>query len=417
MSPADVKPRKICILTADAGFGHRSAANATAAALQADYGDDCVVEIINPLEDRRTPSFLRESQYDYDALVHRAPELYHIGYDASDATVPVVLAEGLFTVMLYEVMQDIIKRCQPDAIVTTYPIYQAPLTSVFTLTRYHIPLLTVITDLATVHRVWYHNLVDACLAPTKIVSDRALEHGFTAEKVYITGIPVNPRLGEDRQSKAALRRQLGWQPDLPTFLAVGGTRVDNFVDTVDAINHCGAPLQLVVLAGKDEQLYGILQKTEWHIQAHVYNFVEDIPTMMLASDGIICKAGGLIVTEALAAGLPLMLVSAIPGQETGNADYVTSGNAGMRVESPLDALKLTTHWLADDHRLLKEQAANAARLGRPQAAHTVAQLVWEAAGRGPHRKERGLVAAEKKITELLSRHNVPWHAESTSDEG
>ena len=411
-----MKPRKICILTADAGFGHRSAANAVAAALQADYAERCEVEIINPLEDRRTPTFLRESQYDYDALLHRAPELYHIGYDVSDATVPVALAEGFFTVMLYEVMHDIIKRCQPDAIVTTYPIYQAPLTSVFTLTRTYIPLLTVITDLATVHRVWYHNQVDACLAPTQIVADKALEHGFTPEKIHITGIPVNPRLAERHQDKAALRRQLGWQPDLPTFLAVGGMRVDNFVETVDTLNHCGVPLQLVVLAGKDEQLYQYLQETSWHIQAQVYNFVEDMPTMMQASDAIICKAGGLIVTEALAAGLPLMLVSAIPGQETGNANYVTNGNAGAFVETPLDALKLITHWLADDHRLLNEQAVNADRLSRPQAAHTVAQLVWEAAGRGPRRKSRGLAAAEKKISELLSSHNVSWRADSHRDD-
>ena len=407
--------RKILILTADAGFGHRSAANAVAAALQESYGEGCAVEIINPLEDRRAPILLRESQHDYDTLVHRAPELYHIGYEVSDATMPVVLAEGIFTALLYEVMQDIIKRYQPDAILTTYPIYQSPLTAVFTLNRYFIPLLTMITDLATVHRVWYHNQVDACLAPTQIVRDKALEYGFAPEKVHITGIPVSLRLGEHSDNKAALRRELGWQPDLPTFLAVGGVRVEHFIETVDAINHSGAPVQLIVVAGKDAQLFKTLQETEWHIQTHVYDFVDDMPAFMLAADGIICKAGGLIVTEALAAGLPLMLVSAIPGQETGNADYVVAGNAGARVKGPLDALKLITHWLANDRSLLKMQAANAAHLGRPEAARTVAQLIWEAAGRGPRRKERGLAAAEKRLTELLTRHNIPWRADPNTD--
>jgi len=45
--------KRVLILTADAGFGHRSAANGVAAALRELYGDDCAVEIVNPLEDDR----------------------------------------------------------------------------------------------------------------------------------------------------------------------------------------------------------------------------------------------------------------------------------------------------------------------------------------------------------------------------
>ncbi len=45
------KTKRILILTADAGFGHRSAAKAIAAALQGAHRDDCAVEVINPIED------------------------------------------------------------------------------------------------------------------------------------------------------------------------------------------------------------------------------------------------------------------------------------------------------------------------------------------------------------------------------
>ncbi|MCX8026175.1 MAG: hypothetical protein N3A60_13330, partial [Thermanaerothrix sp.] len=79
-------PKRILILTADAGFGHRSAANAVAAALQERYGDQCEVYILNPLEDKRVPFVLRESQADYDILVRKAPELYRLGFEVSDAT-------------------------------------------------------------------------------------------------------------------------------------------------------------------------------------------------------------------------------------------------------------------------------------------------------------------------------------------
>ncbi|MEJ5201228.1 MAG: hypothetical protein WHV66_03245, partial [Anaerolineales bacterium] len=75
--------KRILILTADAGFGHRSAANAVAAALHELYGDACQVEIENPLEDKRTPAFLRETQSDYDRIVREMPDLYRVGFGAS----------------------------------------------------------------------------------------------------------------------------------------------------------------------------------------------------------------------------------------------------------------------------------------------------------------------------------------------
>ena len=45
----------ILILTADAGFGHRSAALAIQSALQEMTGPDCDIHLINPLEDKRRP--------------------------------------------------------------------------------------------------------------------------------------------------------------------------------------------------------------------------------------------------------------------------------------------------------------------------------------------------------------------------
>ena len=47
--------KRILILTADSGFGHRSAANAVLAALVEKYSLECDAIICNPLEDRRTP--------------------------------------------------------------------------------------------------------------------------------------------------------------------------------------------------------------------------------------------------------------------------------------------------------------------------------------------------------------------------
>jgi 1,2-diacylglycerol 3-beta-galactosyltransferase len=197
----------ILILTADAGFGHRSAANAIAAALQESHGDDCAIEIINPLEDKRVPAVLRHSQTDYDKIVRDMPELYKFGYEASDASVPSKVVESTLVVMLFEALHDLIRHHRPDAIVTTYPLYQSPLSAVYMIGKWHIPLLTVITDLTTVHRLWFHDVADLCLVPTQEVRDLALAHDLSPHRVQITGIPVHPALAKEVRSPAAV---LNW---------------------------------------------------------------------------------------------------------------------------------------------------------------------------------------------------------------
>jgi 1,2-diacylglycerol 3-beta-galactosyltransferase len=396
--------KRILILTADAGFGHRSAANAVASALGEMYGDLCQYWIVNPLEDRRAPFFLRDSQSDYDKLVRRLPELYRFGYDASDASVPAVLVEQALTVLLFDLMRDLVRTYRPDAILITYPLYQAPLRAVMTITRANVPILTAVTDLATVHRLWFSSSIDTCLVPNTIVRDLALTYGLSPEQIQVTGIPVNPEVVHERRSPEEIRYSLGWEPGLTTLLAVGSRRVDRLVDTLNILNHFGQPLQLAVVAGKDEKLFAELQEIEWHIPTRLYEYVSNVPALMKAADIIVCKAGGLVVTEALACGRPLLLIDVIPGQETGNADYVVQNEAGDLARTTMEVLETTAHWLMDGGRLLNQRAENAQRLGRPNAAYDVARAVWMAALRAPAPIGRG--TGRLRLVDLLTRNQI-----------
>jgi 1,2-diacylglycerol 3-beta-galactosyltransferase len=397
---------RIVILTADAGFGHRSAANAVAAALQNTFRDDCAVEIVNPLNDERVPTWLRRSQSDYDRIVREMPDLYRFGYEASDASVPSFVIESALTVMLFGVMRDLVREHQPDAIVTTYPLYQAPLQAVYALSRRHVPTIAVITDLVTVHRLWFHEVADLCLVPTQQVQSLAQEHGLSPQKIQITGIPVNPQLARPRGDRDTLRARLGWRTDLATVLVVGGTRVSHLDETLRPLNHSGLPLQLAIVTGKDETAYCQLGETEWHVIAHLYGMAPDMPAMMHAADCIMCKAGGLIVAEALACGLPLLLIDVLPGQEAGNADYVLQGGAGELARDPIAAEEILYHWLEKDAALLANRAECAHRLGRPQASYEIAVHAWEAAERGPGPVSRRLARARPKLVDLLGRHGI-----------
>jgi 1,2-diacylglycerol 3-beta-galactosyltransferase len=395
--------KRILILTADAGFGHRSAAKALAAALEESHGDECVYEVANPLDNEKTPTWLKDTQSDYDRVAKEAAKLYKFTYDVSDTSFASRMVENAMRVLLYRSMRDMVLRFKPDAIISTYPLYQAPLNALFTLRRTFVPVVCVVTDLATVHQIWFTGDADLTVVPTEIVRELALGAGIPPEKVEVIGIPVHPRISEEGRSESELRAALGWRPGVTTLLAVGSKRMDKLGDVLNALNHSGLPLQIAAVAGGDDELFARLRDREWHLPARLYNFVDDLPAMMRASDFVVAKAGGLIVTESLAAGLPLLFVDMIPGQETGNADYAVAGGAAEIAADPAAALEIVYHWLADGGRLLAERAASAKALGRPRAAFDIVDRAWALASRGIDRRD--LAAAAAKIKELFGLFN------------
>ena len=393
--------RNILILTADAGFGHRSTALALARAFELNYGERANVTIANPLDDPGAPALLRSAEDDYDKLASSWPEFYKLGYRMSDMAMTTSATEMAYVLMTYDLIAGLMRRHEPDVVVVTFPTYQSPIDFYRRINGDTTPMATVVTDLVSLQRMWFHKAVDLLLAPTEIAAELAVKHDIAAEKVVVTGLPVNPALADVPASKAALRAALGWDPDLFTVLAVGSKRVEGLDRFVHVLNHAGFDYQLVCVAGGNNALFELWEQTEWHVPAHIYNFVSTMPDFLHAADCVISKAGGLIVTESLACGLPLFLMQIIPGQETGNAQLVAREGAGDVTLEPLQLLEAMAHWLADDGRLYRERAANAARLGRPRAAYDAADLIWELAGKEAEKRPSRFNTSVDNLKELL----------------
>ncbi len=367
--------KRVLILMADYGFGHRSAAEALAKALREIHGQGSSVEVVNPLDDPRAPFLIRNQQANYDRLAREMPDLLKLSYQVSDMPLAGNLIESAMTLLLFNVLREIVHRHRPDVIVSTSLFYPAILSAVLTTERLSIPLVTVVTDLASVHSLWFHPRTDLCLVPTQDVFEAALRAGLAPEQVVITGIPVDPDLANGRQDLGLLRARLGWRPDLFTILAVGSKRVEHLYDSVQALNHSSLPLQLSVVAGGDDDLYRRLTKTKWRVETHLYDFVPDMASLTRAADCVLGKAGGLTIAESLACGVPLILVDAIPGQETGNAEYVLGAGAADRARDVGEVVDIVRRWWDSDMALYKIRAGNAHNIGRPRAAYDAAERI------------------------------------------
>lgn len=399
--------KKILILTADAGFGHRSAALAVQSAIKEINPDRYQIKIVNPLDHEKAPIFIRESQSEYDKWVRNVPELYKFGYELSDSPIPVTILEAILVVSLFEVILETIEQCEPDIIINTYPLYQAPFIAVRSMHKFNIPMITIVTDLATVHKIWLNDNVDWLVVPTDIVRDDAIKAGVNPDQICVIGIPVNPRIFLMEESKQVLRKKLNWNEEQTTVLAVGSKRVEHFKEYLNILNHSGFPFQLVVVTGKDQELYEELKNLDWHHETYLYEFVEQMPEFMRASDLIIAKAGGLIVTESLASGLPMILIDVIPGQESGNAEFVQNGKAGFLAENAIKFMEVLSHLFFNGQEGLSHAKENAKAIGEPSSAIQIAKLIIDQleAGDFACRPKKDLI---HKIEELLRRNKVQW---------
>jgi 1,2-diacylglycerol 3-beta-galactosyltransferase len=73
----------------------------------------------------------------------------------------------------------------------------------------------------------------------------------------------------------------------------------------------------------------------------------------------------------------MILYDAIPGQETGNVDYVVENNAGVFAPNSRAVADSVQQWLSEGHKGLERRSRNARRLGRPNAVWDIADEVWE----------------------------------------
>ena len=85
--------------------------------------------------------------------------------------------------------------------------------------------------------------------------------------------------------------------------------------------------------------------------------VPSLDDLIAASDLVITKAGGLVVSEVLARGRPMIIVEPIPGQEEWNADYVSLVGAAVQLRISAMLPPTVAALLSDSARLAWMQQA------------------------------------------------------------
>jgi processive 1,2-diacylglycerol beta-glucosyltransferase len=372
---------RIAMLHATAGSGHKSAAQALAAAIGAARPDATVREVDTLVYASR----LYRSTYasSYNAMAARAPRLWGALYRSwglapvYKGTAPVRLA---FDRLNLRRLVRVVEREHPDAIVCTHFLPVEALSPRRGRGSLRVPLFCVITDF-TAHPFWVYPHVDRYFVASDEVADELHRHGVARERIAVTGIPVHPRFARSVGRDQA-RERLGLDPARPVVLVMGGgSGVGPLSELAERVAALPERPQVVVVCGMNPRLLERMERLARSGRTGRGNviplgFTDQVDLLLDASDLLVGKAGGLTCSEAMVKGVPLVIFKPTPGQEVRNAQHLERHGAAVHADSVSEVEPTVAQWLRDPAELERRREASRA-LGRPQAAEDVARRVLE----------------------------------------
>ena len=113
----------------------------------------------------------------------------------------------------------------------------------------------------------------------------------------------------------------------------------------------------------------------------VLGYVSDVHKLMAAADLLITKPGALTMTEAFAAGLPLILHAPIPGPEALNAAYAVTHGAAISVGDK--KISAVVEELLSESSRLAEMSTCAKKISKPFAASEIVRQIKKSARISP----------------------------------
>jgi processive 1,2-diacylglycerol beta-glucosyltransferase len=187
----------------------------------------------------------------------------------------------------------------------------------------------IVTDF-TVHPLWEEARdLDYYVTPSELLDFQMARKGLDISKILPFGIPIRPQFSR-KTNRAESRHMLGLDTDLPTILLMSGSMGYGSIDiSTEKLDALPLDMQVVVVCGNNKEMYRKIKRKKFKKRFDVYGYVDHVDLMMDAADCIITKPGGITSSEALAKGLPMIMVNPIPGHETRNAEFMLNNGIAL----------------------------------------------------------------------------------------
>lgn len=349
----------ILLLSAPFGSGHLQAARALADAFRTE-APDCETQVVDI-----HGLILEGVSSGYLSLTRHVPSAYRRLYHTSVNET----TRKLVRTVLHRPVLEAIAGFQPTAVIATHPFPGAVAAHLRRSGQLQATVAMAVTDFCP-HPFWVEPGVDRYFVPSAPAAHRLLSLGVEPASIRVTGIPIRPDFAPCRPDGGAA----------PRVLVMGGSL--GLGPIVEAVRSLLAlpqrHLAVTVVTGTNEHLAEELRRlcgTDRRFE--ILGFTDQIPRLMAEAALLITKPGGVTCAEALACGVPMLLLQPLPGHEEENAAYLTgTGAAAAAVEESIGAQAAELLFDRPDKLARMKEAARLA--GRPRAALDIARETLEA---------------------------------------
>lgn len=381
-TPNPAERLDVLILTASVGTGHNQAARAIHAELTEQH-PELRVEVRDVL-DFAGLYFRTKYATGYTLSVTKFPRFYGMGFNLTDRpTGPGrTLSERWKLLRERWAMRrliDFIAERPPRLILHTHMLAPPLLSRAMQKGQLpHIEQRVVITDIHA-HRWWYAEAVEHWYLPQEATAEQLRNWKIEPQRWTVSGIPIMPKWSRPLPGRQDLRASLDLPANGPVILLSGGAdftcgpvikMARGLAETLP--NAC-----VVALAGRNKALLSRLWRLSRRYPARIVpmGFTDRMHELSAVASLLVTKPGGIITSESLAKGTPMLFLRPVPGQEAHNAAFLVAQNAGRIAHQAREAISQAAELLGDLPQLAK--MAQAARTLHRPGRKTIAADVIE----------------------------------------
>lgn len=364
--------RRIAILTLSVGSGQLRASQAIHQALH-DGADNVDARTIDVLELAK-PWFVRGYVRSSRMLLRRAPWAWRKLFDWRQRKQVRKTAPDWFFRRGCRAVLARLKAFRPHLVITT-EVGSAQLAALGRREGwFDAPILASQTGFYA-ESPWVKPEIDIHCVGSEEARRQLILWGVSANRILNCGVPVEPvfALSYDRDE---LRRALGLHVKRPVILVMGvGMERASLDAIIRSLEVCRQPVQVIAVTGRDNDMQNYLEGLRRHLalDLHVFGWTDSIPELMGAADLLITRPSGVSTSEALAAGLPMILTCPNPGAEEAHLKFLVQRGVALSA-ARAETIPCMVSDLLDHPGKLESFGEREREMARPDAAYSVAQV-------------------------------------------
>jgi UDP-N-acetylglucosamine:LPS N-acetylglucosamine transferase len=377
--------KKILIFTAGFGEGHNTAARNLQQAIETLAGSEATADIYDLFEScyGKFNDFMRRL---YLTAINKTPRLWQSFYQLLDNTP--LLENNLTTLSSMKAMlADLLRQHQPDAIVSTYPIYNYLFNELREEGRATgIAQFTIVTDSISINSLWYRAYSDYYFVPNTQTAQVFIDQKIPPHQIQTFGFPVRIEFADPHLCPPLpdLSKQINVIPKILYIINSGKSKAPRIVKELLENN----TWQLTIAVGRDhklrEAILQIINKHHAQERAEVIGWTEEMPRLLKTHHLVVTKAGGATIQEAIAAACPIIINQVVPGQEEGNWRLIQQIQGGALAHKPSDIIQHITQAFSNNALLWSYWRRNLQTAARPDAALKIAEFILSHSHTSPH---------------------------------